>query len=184
MNSNEWRIFLESWEAKLRTEFTRHRDIWDQLGLPDLAEFEFFVPVHDKPALPRSAAARKGAEELLTFYSVTDGWPLLIGEDLVEISPIKEIDAFREIGGENFDIAAANAPMDLDIDQEKNLLSASEISSAILISRPVIARELLLWLESGEVCLYLFEDVMRFDSLIGFLNFHLEWTLRDVRTSI
>lgn len=179
MNADEWRVFLDLWESKMRAQYARSDDLWDQLGLPALEDFEFFSPIDEKPEFSKEMALRDGAEELLSFYSVTNGWPLFMGEDLVAIAPIKEIGWFQEIGSTNFEISSRFAPEALAPEKHEHILSVSELSSAVLLSRPILARELLLWLESGEVCLYLFEDVIRFESLSSFMKFKLDWFFRE-----
>ena len=166
MNAKQWIDFLNAWQSTLVDQYQISSETWHEYGLAKPDQIECFRSANIGTTNSDFWMSRKNSEDILNFYSVTNGWPLFLGPDGVEIAPIEELHFFHEIGGPWYDLAIGRntdcpAPA-LDSEYE---LSMSEFSSSVVLSRPVSARELILWIESGQICLYTYSSLERFDSL-------------------
>ena len=175
MDADQWKEFLHSWQLVLRKQYSVSSQIWHEYGFGDPGKFDCFRLSDSAQSLHSEWLSRKNAIDIANFYSVSNGWPLFMGPDKVEIAPIEEIKLFREAEGPWFDLAVGtNEDYEPPSEGDDFNLSMSEFQTAIVLSRPVGSREIVLWLESGQICLFTYDSVLRYETLADFLRFNLE----------
>lgn len=178
MNESEWRKFLSDWEREFLSSYSISKELWSEMGLSEPNEVSCFRSIQHRQVFPPEFSERAGHKEIKAFYNVTDGWPLFLGEDSIELAPLSEIGLFRDLGAANYVLAKAAAfdSKQASLAVEKFVTDA-EIDSSVLLSSSPHARDLVLWLDSGELLYFSFESAERFNSLRDFLEFDLRQTI-------
>lgn len=165
----DWLSFLADWKGSLTELYKENQDAWKYMGLPNVSHIDFCQP--DAVGLEKFRTTWRSHCErsVMEFFEVSNGWPLWLGESQVEISPLSDIRPFRDAAPESFRIAIEYAPKERVITDNDVSLSVYDFETALQISYPFDARDVVMLLQSGETCLFQFDSIRIYSEFSGFM---------------
>lgn len=178
-----WPDLLEVWANRVSQLYLDNASIWENEGFPSANELVTKTPDH-KGVLRLKEQYPFVDDQLVDFYKTTDGWPIWLGSYGCSISPVNDVGFLKDVYPEAYEIAIENAPITRIVNPEYNLsLSNEDISGALAVSQPD-AREIVLSLKTGELCLYKFDSMSIYNNFLEFMKYRLSTMIVDLRRSL
>jgi hypothetical protein len=171
-SKSDWHDLLRDWKRSAEVLSDRHGAKWKDLWLPPVSSLTV-VPPNPAGLAQLQARSRFSLEpEIIKFYQATDGWSLWLGSFLTAVCPVGAIDLFAIKYPDAAREAMRVAPPERRTSRNESTvdqLSFQELSEALVASEPD-SREFVLFLPSGETCLYLFDSVRVFPNFYVFMR--------------
>lgn len=177
--NGKWHNLLLSWQKEVLEIWSSNRERWNYLELDDVSELRFREPNH---AGIDDLKDRCGFldREIISFYRVTNGWPLWLGSFGVGVLSVDRVGLFAELDPDGHRIATATAPSTRVVAPEWDVsLSQYDLRQAVLLTE-YPAREMVLSLFTGETVLYHFDGMEIFCDFYDYMSCDKERVKRSI----